>query len=161
MTEDDQARGGASLGVLSQMDPWEAAFIQNLRLWCDGHAGQMEVWDRFRAALPAEDAGRAMQDFERLVRDVCGSAHRNLVRHDISCHCVGADECIFLHLVRTASGGHLTDAALISSLLISPSQAERVALLAGAVGMQCRKITRGTARNPGAVQDRHLSGRMH
>ncbi len=141
MTISNHKRGGVTLGTLTQMEPWEANLIISLRLWCDGPLGQMDVCDAYKRELPSSSSRSAVEDFERLVRGVIGHAHRPLVRHDVACSCVGADECVFLHLVRTASEGHLTDAILIATLLVSAAHAEQYALLAGAVGTQCRRMT--------------------
>jgi hypothetical protein len=140
MTPDHHARGGAAVAVLSKMDPWEANLVLNLRLWCEGPHGQEQVWTEFRRALPGPVAQRECRNFERLLHTLLDAAHRPLVRHDVSCACVGADECVFVNLVRMAADGHLTDAALIATLLAGPSHAEHIALLAGAVGACAQRM---------------------
>ncbi|MEM8788891.1 MAG: hypothetical protein AAGE76_11580 [Pseudomonadota bacterium] len=140
MTRDHHARGGATVAILSCLEGWEANVILNLRLWCDGPKGQHQIWNEYRRALPAAEAQHEMQAFEALLRTLVHRAYRPLVRHDVSCSCVGSDECVFLNLVRTAADGHLTDAALISTLLVGPAEAERIALLAGQVGQCVRRI---------------------
>ena len=141
MSQDQQARGGATIGVLNRMEPWEANLILNLRLWCEGPDGQAEVWNDYRKALTAERAQCECRAFEVFLRVVFSSSHRPLVRHGPECACVGADEGILAHLVRTASDGHLNDAALIATLMVGPAQAERVAMMAGQVGATLRLIT--------------------
>lgn len=140
MTPTHHQRGGASLRMLSTMQPWEAELILNLRLWCDGPDAQNHVCSAFGRALPKSVAQDELKTFENLVMMVTKYAHRPLVRHEVGCACVGSDECVFTHLVATASSGHLTDAALIASLLVSASQAEHVALLAGQVGSATKQI---------------------
>ena len=136
----EHARGGATVGVLNALDAWESCVVLNLRLWCDSAEGQAQVRNAYRVSLPAECATRECCAFETLVMTVTAYAQRPLVRHDVSCVCMGADEGVFLHLIRTASEGHLNDAALIATLLVGPAQAERVALMAGQVGACARKI---------------------
>lgn len=143
MNPEHHKRGGATLGVLSSMQPWEADLILNLRLWCDGPDGQQEVWNSFTSALPLGDARNEMEVFEQLIRLITANAHRPLVRHNVRCACAGSDECVFAHLVSTASDGYLSDATLIASLLVSPAQAEHVALLAAQVGTSAKKMTLG------------------
>ncbi|MEM6889210.1 MAG: hypothetical protein AAF636_13840 [Pseudomonadota bacterium] len=140
MTPDHHARGAAAVAVLSTMDAWEANLVLNLRLWCTGPQGQAQVWGEYRRALPGPAARRECHTFETLVRTLTALAHRPLVRHAVGCACVGADESIFVNLIRTAADGHLTDAALIATLLTGPSQAEQIAMLAGEVGSCARKI---------------------
>ncbi|MEM8872519.1 MAG: hypothetical protein AAGE38_19115 [Pseudomonadota bacterium] len=140
---DNNARGGAAIGVLNRMEAWEANLVLNLRLWCEGPAGQSQVWNEYRRALPGPDAQCECQAFETLVQTLIDAAHRPLVRHEVGCACVGADEGVFVNMVRNAADGHLTDAALIATLLIGPSQAEHVAVLAGQVGACARHIHSG------------------
>lgn len=144
MTAPHHARGGAAVGVLSQMEAWEANLVLNLRLWCEGPLGQQQVWAEYRKTLHGSEAQRECHTFEVLLRTLVATAHRPLVRHDVGCACVGADEGILVNLVRTASDGHLTDAALIATLMVGPAHAEQVALLAGQVGSCTRRIHAST-----------------
>lgn len=140
MTADHHARGGAALGVLNRMDAWEANLVLNLRLWCEGPQGQAQVWNEYRKSLSGGAAHNACRNFEGLLNILTDNAYRPLVRHDVGCSCIGADECIFLQLVKTASEGHLNDAALIATLIAGPAHAEHIALLAGEVGACAREI---------------------
>ncbi len=129
--------GGVTLARIDQFADWEARILRFLRLWCDDQSGQDRVRQEFERAFPSSPACEA---FARLVCELCTYAQRPLVRHEFDCTSVGSDECIFLHLVRTASEGHLGDAALIGGLLVGPAHAERIALLAGEVGWACRQM---------------------
>lgn len=140
MTPDHHKRGGAAVAALSQLDAWEASLVVNLRLWCEGPAGQMHIRNDLDRTLSAQEAERVWSDFDQLVRRIVAHASRPMVRHDVNCNCVGSDECVFAHLVRTASDGHLNDAALIATLLVGPAHAEHIAVLAGEVGSYVRKI---------------------
>ena len=140
MRAEHHQRGGAAVGVLNKMDAWEANLVLNLRLWCVGPDGQSRVWDEYRRALPPAEARSECHKFKALIRTITARCHRPLVRHDVTCACMGADEGIFVNLVRTASDGHLNDAALIATLLTGPAQAEQIAILAAQVGECTRKI---------------------
>ncbi len=140
MRTDHNAPGGATVAVLNRMEAWEAALIIDLRLWCDGPRGQAEVWNGYRRSLPGQTAKRACRSFEILLTTLINSAYRPLVRHDTACSCVGADENILVNLVRTASDGHLNDAALIATLISGPAHAEHIAVLAGEVGENLRNM---------------------
>ena len=140
MKPDHNERGGAAVAVLNRMEAWEANMVLNLRLWCDGPKGQSMVWNEYRSALPGRVAQDACRLFEVLVNTLIDNAHRPLVRHDVGCSCVGADECVFVNLIRFASDGHLNDAALIATLIAGPSKAEHIAMLAGEVGLCARNI---------------------
>ncbi|MEL6412328.1 MAG: hypothetical protein AAFQ38_18215 [Pseudomonadota bacterium] len=140
MNEDHHARGGAAVGVLNRMEAWEANLVLNLRLWCEGPCGQQQVWNEYRKALSGASARNECHAFESLIRTLVANAIRPMVRHDVGCSCVGADECVFLHLVRCAADGHLNDAALMAALIVGPSKAEHIAVLAGQVGTCARQI---------------------
>ena len=145
------ARGGAAVAVLSQMEAWEACLVLNLRLWCTGPEGQAEARAEYMRALPGEEARRAWHGFDTLMRTIIDTAWRPMVRHDVGCSCVGSDECIFLHMVRTAAEGHLNDAALIATLMTGPAHAERIALLAGDVGENARILQNTHSGTPKGV----------
>lgn len=140
MSADTHARGGATVAVLPSLDAWEAGLVVNLRRWCSGPEGQKQVWGDYARTFGDPLGRREMRAFETLMTTVIEYAHRPLVRHGVNCTCVGSDESVFLHLVRTASEGHLADAALIATLLAGPAQAENIALLAGQVGQGARQI---------------------
>ncbi|MEM7494416.1 MAG: hypothetical protein AAF296_13635 [Pseudomonadota bacterium] len=148
MNADHHAIGGAAVGVLNRMSAWEANLVLNLRLWCEGPEGQAQVWSEYRRSLSGDDAKRECKTFETLVRSIIDSAHRPMVRHEVGCCCVGADEGIFVNLLRTASDGHLRDAALIATLLVGPAHAEQIAMLAGQVGECARKIHKNSTEYP-------------
>ncbi|WP_299687770.1 hypothetical protein [uncultured Tateyamaria sp.] len=140
MTPEHHRRGGAAVAALNRMDTWEADLVLNLRLWCEGPPGQLRIRTAFETVLSGAAAARAWDDFDTLLRRIVATASRPMVRHDIGCNCVGSDECVFAHLVRTASDGHLNDAALIATLLVGPAHAEHIAILAGEVGSCARRI---------------------
>ncbi|GGX67127.1 hypothetical protein GCM10007385_40260 [Tateyamaria omphalii] len=140
MTNPYNARGGAAVAALNRMDEWEANLVLNLRLWCEGPAGKSQARQDYYNAFQEAEADRAWQTFESLLSKIIRTASRPLVRHEVGCNCVGSDECVFLHLVRTASDGHLNDAALIATLLSGPAHAEHIALMAGEVGTAIRHI---------------------
>lgn len=154
MSAAHHARGGASIAALNRMEAWEANLVLNLRLWCDGPTGQRQARADYADAFPIVEADRAWAMFDRLLTRIIGTAFRPLVRHEVGCNCVGADECVFVHLVRTASDGHLNDAALIATLLSGPAHAEHIAILAGEVGSALRRIHRKSKPHaPAATAD--------
>ncbi|WP_299962993.1 hypothetical protein [uncultured Roseobacter sp.] len=135
--------GGVSVGCLSALDPWEALLVRELRLWCEGPEGQATVWNGFALHLPQGTAAKEMRVFEDLIRTLSTFARRPLVRHGLQCDCLGADEAVFLQIVRAAAEGELGDAAMVSALVVLPAHAERVALMAGQVGLATQKIHAG------------------
>jgi len=160
MTGDGLSRGGAPLGHLSHMDAWEADCILNLRLWCEGKEGHDQVRHSMLTEMGATEGQRAFDAFSRLVSLICQNAYRPLVRHSVTCSCVGADECVFCHIVRLASSGHLHDAALTANLLVGPAFAEHVALLAGEVGRAHRETAKA-ARGRHSMTANSANLRLH
>ena len=134
-------RGGATIGHLSTLDDWEALLIRELRLWCHGPEGQAEVWNGFAVNLPPGTADTEMRVFEDLIRTMATYARRPLVRHDVQCDCLGADEAVFLQIVKSACSGELHDAAMVAALAVMPAHAERVALMAAQVGTSIQRIS--------------------
>ncbi|MGZ2257239.1 hypothetical protein ACVC7O_08010 [Roseobacter sp. A03A-229] len=159
MTPNAQNRGGASVGVLMHLEPWEADLIVTLRLWCDSPEGQAKVWNEFAMTLPKGKAADEMRAFEQLVSVIASYAHRPLVRHGVGCACIGADEGVFAHLVRVACDGDLGEAAQVATLLVTAAQAERVAILAAQVGCARKSITRTRAAEQAAYSDNVI--RLH
>ncbi|MEO9515093.1 MAG: hypothetical protein ABJH45_04605 [Paracoccaceae bacterium] len=159
MSTAHHARGGAAVAALNHMDAWEANLILNLRLWCEGPQGQAQAREDYNSAFPKSEADRAWGVFEKLLKTVFVTALRPLVRHDVDCSCAGSDECVFANLVRTASDGHLNDAALIATLLSGPAHAEHIAILAGEVGSAIRSIHRKSA--PISPTDAPNAVRLH
>lgn len=142
MITDHHTRGGTAVAALNRLEAWEANLVLNLRLWCEGPSGRQHARRDYTGAFPADKADQAWEAFEGLVQMIIRTAHRPLVRHDVGCNCVGSDEYVFVHLIRTASDGHLNDAALIATLLCGPAHAEHIAILAGEVGDTLRRIHR-------------------
>lgn len=139
MTPDHHKRGGSAVAQMADLDPWEAMLVRSLRLWCEGPAGQSSVLEMFGEFTPHSDGGRTFEAFDDLMRTLVARSHRPLVRHDIGCSCVGADEAVFANLVRVASDGYHIDASLIATLMVGPGFAEHVALLAGQTGSDLRR----------------------
>ncbi|MCK0150492.1 hypothetical protein MWU54_10690 [Marivita sp. S6314] len=136
-------RGAAMVGQLTEVSPWEAELILNLRLWQDGVRGQDHVWNSYARVFGPQE-GRAQLDvFEQLLWVIEANMIRPLVRHGVACRCIGSDEAVFANMVRFASDGELHEASLIATLMVRPAHAEHVALLAGEVGTATRELARG------------------
>lgn len=128
------------MGVLDRLDEWEASLVRRLRLWCEGPRGQEQILHEYLQALPAETAQTAYKAFDSLLRVIISNARRPLVRHDVECSCLGADESAFLHLVGFAADRHHSNAALMAALIAGPGNAEKIALLAHQVGVSAREV---------------------
>lgn len=107
-TPPSSPRGGAPVGVLSELPPIELAAILYLRHWFSGNHAQ--VWRDFSNAFNRADAAVAMASFEDLMRSVQHHARRPIMRHGLACECFGGDECAFAQFVAAATSGDEHDA---------------------------------------------------
>lgn len=119
---DQPSRGGAPVGVLSELPPVELAAILYLRHWFSGN--QQQVWRDFANTFGRADAVFAMASFEDLMRAVQFNTRRPLMRHNPSCECFGGDECAFAQFVAAATNGEEHDAMTFALHLFEGVQAK-------------------------------------
>lgn len=118
MTIANRNRGGAPVGHIADLDAVEAAAVMYFRLWCDGPEAQARVRSEFLAALGADHGQSAFRSFEHLC-DLCVRlGRRPLMRHDLTCQCLGADEACFATFVAAATASDREDAFLIATILV-------------------------------------------
>lgn len=134
-------RGGAPVGHLSDLGPVETGAVLYLRLWNDGAAARAEVWNDFARHLGSEQGRQALGAFESLC-DLCvRHGRRPLMRHHVTCKCLGADESCFATLIGYASEGAREDAQLLAMTLVRPDMAGMLAGLAEDFGLALRRMT--------------------
>lgn len=136
----EHRRGGAPVGCLSDLPPVEAAAIVYLRLWCSGGDRQAEVWNCFATRFGGSEGARRLKAFERLMAAITDAARRPIMRHQLDCCCVGADEAVFANLVAAAASDAVEDAVLFAALLVHPKMAAPVAAAARLVGQSLSAI---------------------
>ncbi|WP_227267822.1 hypothetical protein [Roseobacter weihaiensis] len=135
MTGTAQNRGGAPVGYITELGPVEAGAVLYLRLWCDGPGAQKQVWNDFATALGPRRGRKALKSFESLC-DLCvRHGRRPLMRHHVSCKCLGADESCFANFVGYASDGDREDAFLIATTIVRPDVAALLVNFARDFGM--------------------------
>lgn len=115
-------RGGAPVGILSELPPVELAAILYLRHWLSGN--QDQIWRDFSHTFSRADAACAMASFEDLMRAVQNNTRRPLMRHKTGCDCFGGDECAFAQLVAAAASGDEHDAMTFALHLFDGVQAK-------------------------------------
>lgn len=134
-------RGGAPVAQLADLEPIEAGAVLYLRLWSDGPDARARVWTDFATTL-GPDAGRqAAGAFESLCELCARHGRRPLMRHDLNCRCVGADESCWANLIGYAGEGAHEDATLLAMNLVRPDMAAALAGLAEQVGLALRRMT--------------------
>lgn len=133
-------RGGAPVGYITELEPIEAGAVLYLRLWCDGPDSQAQVWNDFAVALGPKNGRKALKSFERLC-DLCvRHGRRPLMRHHVTCKCLGADESCFANFVGYASEGEREDALLIATTIVRPDMAPSLVGLAQEFGLALRRM---------------------
>ncbi len=147
-------RGGASVGRLADLDPVEAGAVLCLRLWCDGPAARTQVRGDFAKVLGPEVARRALNSFEELC-DLCVShGRRPLIRHHLTCQCLGADEACFATFIAAATEGARDDAILIATILVRADIAFCLIDHAQAFGLALKRMAlKATLPVPPPAQD--------
>jgi len=125
------------------LDPVEAGAVLYLRLWCDGPSAQAQVWDDFSNMLGPTQGREALKSFETLC-DLCiRHGRRPLMRHSVSCKCLGADESCFANFVAAAAEGENEDAIMIATLLVRPDMAPCLMAVAAQFGLALKRMTTG------------------
>lgn len=140
MTDHPNIRGGAPVGFVAELDSVEAASVIYLRLWCDGPVAQAQVWNDFASSLGPKQGRKACQSFGELCQLCTRHCRRPLMRHAVTCQCLGADESCFAHFIAAAATGDREDALMIATLLVRPDVAPLIASLAADVGFALKRM---------------------
>lgn len=140
MTTPAMQRGGAPVGYVTDLEPVEAGAVLYLRLWCDGPDAQIRVQSDFRQNLGARQGSQALQSLEQLCTLCVRHGRRPLMRHQVNCKCLGADESCFANFVAAASEGAHEDAMLMATLMVRADMAPCLVGLAQTVGLALRRM---------------------
>ncbi|WP_294609000.1 hypothetical protein [uncultured Roseovarius sp.] len=133
-------RGSAPVGYITELGPVEAGAVLYLRLWCDGPDAQAQVWNDFATALGPENGRKALKSFE-LLCDLCVRyGRRPLMRHHVTCKCLGSDESCFATFVGYASEGEREDALLLATTIVRPDVAPSLVGFAQEFGLALRRM---------------------
>lgn len=135
MTGHSAQRGAVPVGYVCELGPVETGAILYLRLWFDGPDAQSQVWQDFSSSLGQQRGRQVIESFEVLC-DLCVRyARRPMMRHHVTCKCVGADESCFANFVGYASEGAREDALLMAVNMVRPDVAVSLVDLAAAFGL--------------------------
>lgn len=148
MTEETTLRGGAPVGYLAELGPVEAGAIFYFRMWCNGPEERAQAQSDFAIALGVQDGRAALQALDDLCTACARHGRRPLVRHQVSCGCVGADESCFANFVAAASEGEHEDAMLIATLIVRPDIAPCIVSMAESLGCALRRMALGAIVAP-------------
>ncbi len=140
MSRTASSRGGVAVGDLSTLDPLRMGAVVYLRMWCDGPTGRAQVAQDFETVLGGTDARHAVAALDGVCAVCARAGRRPILRHGVSCRCLGADESWFANLVEAASAGADEDALMIAGHLVQPSSAPGLVGLAGTLGLAIRQV---------------------
>lgn len=142
MNPASQERGGAPVGLVTEIGPIEAGAVLYLRLWCDGPDAQARIWSDFASSLGPILGREALEAFKRLC-DVCVQhGRRPLMRHHVTCKCLGADESCFANFIGYAADGEHQDALFIAATIVRPDVAPVAVEYARQFGLALRQMTK-------------------
>jgi hypothetical protein len=133
-------RGGATVGQIADLTPVEAASVLYLRMWGEGENGIRQIEHDFTTSLGINDGQAAFWAFESLCQNCTIYGRRPLMRHQLRCNCLGADESCFANLIGAAGEGAREDAALMASLIVRPDLALPLADLAQQVAIAFQRL---------------------
>lgn len=134
-------RGSAPVGYVAELNAIEAGAVMYLRLWCDGPESQVVVTQDFFRRLGTHHGREALNSLEQLCSLCVSYGRRPLMRHQVDCKCLGADESCFANFVATASEGDREDAMMIATILVRADMAPCLVGLAQSVGLALKRMT--------------------
>lgn len=140
-TRTSPTRGGAAVGLLKDLTALEAGAVRYFRYWFSGQQAQAELHQAFHSALGPDLAKCAFDSFGQLCDFCITHGRRPLIRHGMTCSCLGADENCFANLVAAATQGEAEDADLLAALIVTPQQAQTLSALAAQTGVLLQEIT--------------------
>ena len=134
-------RGGAAVGLLADLPPLEAGTVRYFRFWFSGPSARADLQQAFCDSLGPDSAQSAYDSFGRLCDFCVTHGRRPLIRHGMTCSCLGADENCFANLVAAATQGAAADADLLAALLVPPQKAQALSALAAQTGLFLQHLT--------------------
>jgi len=140
-------RGGASVGQLSHMDGLEAACVIYFRLWAENADSRNAVRDDFTIALGGVHGAAVTRAWEELMGICTHHARRPLMRHALTCKCLGADESCFANFIAAAAEGAHEDALLMATLLVRVDMAPVLTSLACKCGLALKRMSLAAPRD--------------
>lgn len=133
-------RGGMPVGAVTDLDPVGAGAVICLRLWGDGPDRRSELSDELSRTLGLGAGQRAAAQFNEIFALCAHHRRRPLMRHALSCECLGADEACFAAFVSAAADGAREDAMMMALLMVRPDLAPALTDAAQKFGLALRKM---------------------
>ena len=139
-------RGGAAVGMLSELLLADACAVLAFRLWCGGM--QADVPDSVAPLCSLAQSVAQSEPFARLMSILQHGPRRAIMHHGLGCACFGGDEAALAHLVAAAAAGDTEDAMAFAMLLMTPTAAWAAVQAARPVGLALLGLRRQNSLPP-------------
>ena len=139
--------GGAPVGRMEFLDLEEYTIISFLRRWCDGDISRSHLNKELIINLGYAEGNLAFQSFKDLCEIIFHHGRRSLIRHQLDCNCVGADESCFAQLILRAANNYKEDAILIALLLVPPHLTSQTVSLSEKIGTAIKQLIVADKKN--------------
>lgn len=159
MKQSSSHRGGAPVGHLNDLGALEVATVVYLRLWSDGPRSRSAMYADFSERLGETRSAEAINAFEQMCGLCARHGRRPLIRHSVSCKCLGSDESCFANFIAAAAEGAHEDAMLIATLLVRPDVAPLMTSLATDFGLALKRMQLAAPRDRSAPHP--ISSTLH
>lgn len=134
-------RGEAAVGRLADLAPVEAGAVMYLRMWSDSAHSRADAASDFDLALGRGSGQAATTTLDQICALYASHGRRPLIRHELGCSCLGADESCFAQMIGAAADGQHEDAMMMAALIVRPDFAPSLAALSQQFGLALRRMT--------------------
>lgn len=141
MSQANPHRGGAPVGYLAELPEVEERAVMCLRRWHTDAWERRRVCSDFGQFLGNEQGLSAVESLEQICELCTRYGRRPLMRHQVDCKCLGADEACFANFIGAAADGEREDAMLMATLLIRHDFAPSLVGLAENLGLALKRIS--------------------
>ncbi|WP_371155174.1 hypothetical protein [Jannaschia sp. 2305UL9-9] len=132
--------GGATVADLRALDSLQSLIVLMFRDWCDGPDGQQRVTQVFQGALGRLPGDTGLAAWIEMMAILSDDVRRPVMRHALTCRCVGADEAVIAQVLSLAGQGEREEAMLVLSLLVSGDRLLMAVNAAERAGLACMRI---------------------
>jgi hypothetical protein len=133
--------GGETVADLHAMEGPQALAVMMLRDWFDGAEGRSRVADTLRDELGPVAGAAATEAWCDLGALIEHGTRRPVMRHAVTCRCVGADEAVLALVMMQAARGEREDAMLVLSLLVAGERLMTAVRAAERAGRACLQVS--------------------
>ena len=140
-------RGAAPVGTLADLPMLEQGAVVLMRQWCQDEQGRIAVAQDFTRAL-GEDGAQAVNLLAHLITLIVRYGRRPMMRHDLTCTCIGGDESAFAQMIAAAAAGDRDDAMAFALTMMPAEIAFEAVQTAGPLGLLIHATARALQTAP-------------